>query len=73
MTGSIFRRDGFPTDSCASSVGQNIEELSYFMRDKLKSGFRRLLETYYDRVDAAETDKSMLVNPVRSRLSSNGV
>jgi len=48
-------------ESIETFVGQNIEELSYFSRDKLKSGFRRLLETYNARVDAAETDKSMLV------------
>lgn len=48
-------------ESIESFVGQNIEELSYFTRDKLKNGFKRLLETYNERVDAAETDKSMLV------------
>ena len=48
-------------ESIESFVGQNVEELSYFSRDKLKNGFRRLLETYNGRVDAAETDKSMLV------------
>jgi hypothetical protein len=43
-------------ESIESFVGQNIGELSYFSRDKLKRGFRRLLETYNDRVNAAETD-----------------
>jgi hypothetical protein len=53
-------------ESIESFVGQNIEELSYFTRDKLKNGFRRLLETYNDRVDWAETDKSMLVEIPRN-------
>ncbi len=53
-------------ESIESFVGQNIEELSHFTRDKLKNGFRRLLETYNDRVDAAETDKSMLVEIPRN-------
>lgn len=48
-------------EAIESFVGQNVEELSYFTRDKLKNGFRRLLETYNNRVDAAETDKSMLI------------
>jgi len=48
-------------ESVESFVGQNIEELSFFTRDKLKNGFRRLLEAYNNRVDAAEMDKSMLV------------
>jgi len=53
-------------ESIESFVGQNIEELSYITRDKLKHGFRRLLETYNERVDAAETDKSMLVEIPRN-------
>ncbi len=48
-------------ESIESFVGQNIEELSYFARDKLKHGFRRLIETYNKRVDTSETDKSILV------------
>ncbi len=43
-------------ESIESFVGQNIEELSYFSRDKLKNGSRRLLEAYNNRVYAAETD-----------------
>ena len=53
-------------ESIESFVGQNVEELSYFSRDKLKNGFRRLLEAYNNRVDAAETDKSMLVEIPRN-------
>ena len=53
-------------ESIESFVGQNIEELSYFSRDKVKSGFRRLFETYNARVDTAETDKSMLVEIPRN-------
>jgi hypothetical protein len=53
-------------ESIESFVGQNIEELSYFMRDKLKNGFRRLLESYNQRVDKSETDKSMLVEIPRN-------
>ncbi len=53
-------------ESIESFVGQNIEELSYFTRDKLKNGFRRLFEKYNERVDATETDKSMLVEIPRN-------
>jgi hypothetical protein len=58
-------------ESIESFVGQNIEELSYFSRDKLKNGFRRLLETYNDRVDTAETDKSMLIEIPRHLLANH--
>lgn len=53
-------------ESIESFVGQTTEELSSFLRDKLKTGFRRLLETYNERVDAAETDRSMLVEIPRN-------
>lgn len=53
-------------ESIESFVGQNIEELSYFIRDKLKNGFRRLLESYNQRVDKSETDKSMLIEIPRN-------
>lgn len=47
--------------SIESFVSQNIEELALFAKDGLISGFRRLLETYNERVDDAEIDKSMLI------------
>ncbi|NTU42730.1 MAG: DUF4928 family protein [Nitrospirales bacterium] len=53
-------------ETIESFVGQNIEELSYFSIDKLKSGFRRLLDAYNARIDLAETDKSMMVEIPRS-------
>ena len=53
-------------ESIESFIGQNIEELSFFSRDKVKNGFRRLLDTYNERVDAAETDKSMLIEMPRN-------
>jgi hypothetical protein len=53
-------------ESIESFVGQNIEELSYFTREKLRNGFRHLLETYNARVDEAETDKSMLIDMPRN-------
>ncbi len=49
-------------ESIESFVATNIDELSEFDGDKLKSGFRRLLETYNARVDAIELDKSMLID-----------
>lgn len=55
-------------ESIESFVGQNIEELSIFTKDRLIDGFRRLLETYNQRVDAVEVDKSMLIEIPRSLL-----
>jgi hypothetical protein len=45
-----------------SFVATNIDELSEFDGGKLKSGFRRFLETYNARVDEIELDKSMLID-----------
>lgn len=52
--------------SIESFVGQNIDELSAFSKNKRVDEFRRLLETYNQRVDAIETDKSMLIEIPRN-------
>ena len=48
-------------ESIESFVANNIEEQSQFSKHGLLSGFRRLLETYNERVDAIEVDKSLLI------------
>jgi len=53
--------DRIMVESIESFVANNIEELSRFSRGELTGGFRRLLETYNERVDAVELDKSMLI------------
>lgn len=55
-------------ESIESFVGQNIEELSVFLKDRITEGFLRLLETYNQRVDATEIDKSMLIEIPRNLL-----
>ncbi|SRR6266404_4734130 len=47
--------------SIESFVGQNIDELSRFSNREVSESFRRLLEIYNDRVDRAETNKSMMI------------
>jgi hypothetical protein len=47
--------------SIDSFVGQNIDELSRFSNREVSESFRRLLEIYNDRVDRAETNKSMMI------------
>lgn len=48
-------------ESIESFVSQNIDELSGFSRREGKKEFRRLLEMYNKRVDAIETNKSMMI------------
>lgn len=48
-------------EAIESFVGHNIEELSSFSQHELIDNFRDLLETYNQRVDMTETDKSMLI------------
>jgi len=55
LSGKIF------VESIESFVGQNVEELSIFSRDKITVEFRQLLEIYNFRVDAIEPDKSLLI------------
>ncbi len=47
--------------SLESFISQNLEELSHFARSERAAGFRTLLQTYNARVDAIETDKSLLI------------
>lgn len=44
-----------------SFVGQNIEEIGEFGKVGLAEGFRKLLETYNERVEEVETDRSLLI------------
>lgn len=55
-------------ESIESFVGQNIEELSVFSKNKLVDGFGRLLQTYNRRVNEVEADKSMLIEIPRNLL-----
>ena len=56
-------------ESIESFVATNVDELCEFDGNRLKSGFRRLLETYNARVDGVELDKSMLIgNSCQLRL-----
>jgi hypothetical protein len=56
LPGKVF------VQSIESFVGQNVEELSAFSRNKLASEFRELLRIYNRRVDAIEPDKSLLIS-----------
>ena len=55
-----------------SAVAANLEELAEFQTDARLDSFRRLLETYNRRVDAVETDKSMLVDIPRPLQLTRG-
>ena len=48
-------------ESIESFVGNNVEELSEFTKDKLCTGFKRLFEEYNRRVNEVENDKSLLI------------
>ena len=60
--------DRIAVESIESFVANNIEEQSQFAKNDLVSGFRRLLETYNERVNAIELDKSLLIEIPRSLL-----
>jgi len=48
-------------EAIESFVGQNVEELSAFSQKMLLTEFQKLLEICNKRVDAAESDKSMMI------------
>lgn len=53
--------DKIAVESLESFIANNIEELAQFSKDRLISGFKRLLEKYNERVNAIEMDKSLLI------------
>ena len=57
-----------PVQSIESFVAQTVDELSAFSMKKLIEGLRRLLETYNQRVDSIENDKSMLIEIPKNLL-----
>lgn len=57
-----FASDGVEVDSIELFVARNLDELAEFDGGpQLKSGFRRLLEIYNERVDEVEHDKSLMI------------
>lgn len=48
--------------SIESFVATNVDEISDFDSENLRAGLRQLLETYNERVDAVELDKSLLID-----------
>jgi hypothetical protein len=53
---------GVGVDSIELFVARNLDELAEFdAGEKLKSGFKRLLEEYNSRVDEVDQDKSLLI------------
>ena len=48
-------------ESLESFISQNIEELSVFAADKLKYSLAKLVKIYNERVNAAEVDKSLMI------------
>lgn len=54
--------------SIESFVSQNIEELAEFSADRVRDGFYRLFNTYNERINAIENDKSLLLEVPRNLL-----
>jgi len=55
-------------ESIESFVGQTVDELSAFSKNRLLDDFRHLLELYNQRVEEVESDKSMLIELPQSLL-----
>lgn len=53
--------DRIAVEAVETFVSQNIEELSEFAHDRVRLGLRRLIEIYNERIDAVETDKSLMI------------
>ncbi len=58
--------------SIESFVGGNVNEMSVFSKSDIDRQFRQLLELYNARVDAIETDKSMMIEIPPALLDADG-
>ena len=56
-------------ESIESFVGNNVEELAQFSKDRLKEGMKRLIDEYNRRVNEVETDKSLLIEMPKNLLA----
>jgi len=56
--------------SIEAFVSQNLDELSFFAKDKFVSGFYQFLTLYNQRVNQVESDKSLLVEIPRNLPNS---
>lgn len=59
-------------ESIEGFIGGNLDEMSVFSRRDMIRQLRRLLEVYNMRVDAVETDKSMLIDLPPGLFDENG-
>src|SRR5207237_10679476 len=48
-------------ESIEAFVSQNLDELAVFSNERRANEFKRLIETYNRRVDAAEMNKSLMI------------
>ncbi len=62
--------ESISVESIQSFVGQNIEELSEFARDKVRVNLKLLLEKYNERVAEVETDLSLRIR-IPTALQTN--
>lgn len=53
--------DDISVEALESFVGQNVSELGVFARDGLKRELALLLQVYNERVEATESDKSLMI------------
>ena len=59
-------------ESLESFISQNIDELSAFRADRLKTNFIDFIHLYNKRVNEAEVDKSLMIELPSNLLKSNG-
>jgi len=57
----VEMKSSVAVESIESFIGQNIDELAGFSNATLRDQLRTLFETYNQRVDVAENDKSHLI------------
>ena len=70
--GDQFCLGQIAVESLESFLSQNIEEISVFTVEHLKSKMASLIKLYNERVDAVEMDKSLMIELPSNLSKTNG-
>ncbi|WP_313825047.1 DUF4928 family protein [Leclercia sp.] len=65
MADNVGMSEQIAVQAAENFIGNNIEEIAIYDGDKIREGVARLIRTYNARVDAIETDKSLMIDEPR--------
>jgi len=65
MADNVGMSEQIAVQAAENFIGNNIEEIAIYDGDKIREGLARLIRTYNARINAIETDKSLMIDEPR--------